>query len=335
MADMPLPAIRLDDLRIDPPLALAPMAGVTDRPWRVLCREQGAGLAVAEMINSQPQLRHTRKSALRTVSDDEAAPRSMQILGNDPQDMAETARYCVDQGAQIVDINLGCPAKKVCRRAAGSALMDDEPLVARILEAVVQAVPVPVTLKMRTGTCPERRNAARIAQLAEAAGIRMLAVHGRTRADLYRGEAEYDTLAEVCAAVRLPVLANGDIDSVEKARAVLAHTGAAGVMIGRGALGRPWLFRELAAWMRGEPPPGLPAPPARLSLMQRHLEDMVVHYGEAQAVRVARKHVGWYAAGLGATPDWQAHFNCLTDASAQRAALDDLFATPRHHHEAA
>ncbi|MBM3352267.1 MAG: tRNA dihydrouridine synthase DusB [Betaproteobacteria bacterium] len=279
-------------------LFVAPMAGVTDRPFRSLCRRYGAGLAVSEMVSSRPELRHSRKSRLRREHEGEtqgpAGPVSVQIVGADPALMAEAARFNVDEGADIIDINMGCPAKKVCNLAAGSALLENEPLVARILEAVVAAVKVPVTLKIRTGPAPERRNAARIARIAEGAGIRLLAVHGRTRACGFRGEAEYDTIAGVKAAVRIPVIANGDIATGADAKRVLARTGADGLMIGRGAHGRPWIFREIAHFLAtGEALPG-PTPAEQRALVLEHLRGLYELYGEDLGLRVARKHLGWY-----------------------------------------
>ena len=231
-------------------LFVAPMAGVTDRPFRTLCRRFGAGLAVSEMVSSRPELRMTRKSRLRREHGGEAGPVSVQIAGADPAMMADAARINAGEGAQIIDINMGCPAKKVCNVAAGSALLSDEALVARILEAVVAAVDVPVTLKIRTGPDPSRRNALRIARIAESAGVRLLAVHGRTRACGFRGEAEFETIAEVKAGVRIPVIANGDIATPEEARRVLAYTRADGIMIGRAAHGRPWIFREFLSFLQ-------------------------------------------------------------------------------------
>lgn len=275
-------------------VVLAPMAGVTDLPFRQLCRRLGAGMAVSEMVASNPAVWKTPKSRLRIAHADETQPRSVQIAGSDPALMADAARYNVEHGAQIIDINMGCPAKKVCRKDAGSALLADEALVARILSATVQAVPVPVTLKLRTGVAPDRRNAVRIAQLAQDAGIAALAVHGRTRADAFRGEAEYDTIRAVKQAVSIPVFANGDIDSPEKAAHVLAYTGADGVMIGRAAQGNPWIFAEIAHYLAT----GERLPPVALEevarVMLEHLEHLHAFYGEAMGLRIARKHIGWY-----------------------------------------
>ncbi len=320
---MKLPPIPLGPHRIDPPLLLAPMAGVTDRPFRSLCRRLGAGLAVSEMITSQTHLWHSRKTRSRMDHRGEPGPIAVQIAGTEPAQMAEAAREAVARGAEIVDINMGCPAKKVCNRAAGSALMRDEALVGRILETVVAAVEVPVTLKMRTGWDPAQRNAPRIAAIAEQAGIQMLTVHGRTRADGYRGEAEYDTLAEVVAATRLPVIANGDIGGADKALAVLRHTGAAGVMVGRAAHGQPWIFRELAAALRGLPlPPPLSASERR-ALVLGHIGDLHAFHGPVQGVRIARKHIGWYLSRLGVgTGHWRRALMRIDSPRDQLAELD-------------
>ena len=306
-------------------LFVAPMAGVTDSPFRMLCRRFGAGLAVSEMVSSRPELRDTRKSRLRIAHAGEPAPVSVQIVGSDPAMMAQAAQYNVAQGAQIIDINMGCPAKKVCNVAAGSALLEDEALVGRILEAVVGAVDVPVTLKIRTGPSPERRNAAAIARLAESAGVQMLAVHGRTRACAFGGHAEYDTIARVKQRVRIPVIANGDIESPEDARRVLDATGADGVMIGRAAQGRPWFFREVAHYLAtGE---RLAPPPAREigAVLAEHLEGLYSLYGTEQGARVARKHIGWTVRALPGGEALRASVNGLHAADAQRAAVNDYF----------
>jgi tRNA-dihydrouridine synthase B len=279
---------------IDPPVVLAPMAGVTDKPFRLLCKQLGAGLAASEMTSSDPGVWQTRKSLKRMDHAGEPDPVSVQIAGHDPAMLAEAARYNVANGAQIIDINLGCPAKKVCNVWSGSALLQDEPLVARIVKAVVEAVEVPVTLKMRTGWDREHRNALSIARIAEDAGIAALAVHGRTRADRYAGEAEYETIAAVKAAVSIPVLANGDITTPQQARHVLKVTGADAVMIGRGAQGRPWIFREIAHYLAtGELLPE-PEPAEVATIMLGHLQHLHAFYGEQAGVRIARKHLGWY-----------------------------------------
>lgn len=281
-------------------VALAPMAGVSDLPFRRLCAEFGAGLVVSEMISCNPRLRDSPKTQWRSQHDAEIAPRSVQIAGNDPQEMAAAAQYNVARGAQIIDINMGCPAKKVCRKAAGSALLADEGLVKAILESVVAAVDVPVTLKIRTGSSPESRNGITIARIAEDAGIAALAVHGRTRACAFTGEAEYDTIASIVTATDIPVFANGDIDSPQKANAVIAHTGAAGVMIGRAAQGRPWLCGQIAAHLATGVTPAAPDTAQQLQILRRHVEHLHGFYGDFMGVRIARKHVSWY---LNARPD--------------------------------
>ena len=273
---------------------LAPMAGVTDLPFRRLCRKLGAALAAGEMLSADASLWDTRKSRLRRDHTDEPGPRVVQIAGGDPQMMADAARRNVDAGAEIIDINMGCPAKKVCNKDAGSALLRDEALVAAILEATVSAVAVPVTLKIRTGWHPESRNGINVARIAEGAGIRALAVHGRSRACRFEGEAEYSTIAAIKQAVTIPVIANGDIDSAAKAARVLAETGADGVMIGRAAQGRPWIFREIEAALAGEPAPAEPDHAEVRDIMTAHLRDLYDFYGPEAGVRIARKHIGWY-----------------------------------------
>ena len=302
-------------------LFVAPMAGVTDQPFRTLCRRFGAALAVSEMVSSRPELRHTRKSRLRREHAGEASPISVQIAGADPAMMAEAARENAGEGAEIIDINMGCPAKKVCNVAAGSALLSDEPLVGRILDAVVRAVDVPVTLKIRTGPSPERRNALRVARIAESAGVRALAVHGRTRACGFRGEAEFDTIAAVKAEVRIPVIANGDIATPEQARQVLERTGADGVMIGRAAHGRPWLFREMLAYLGSGMRPAPPGAGEMRAVVLEHLEAIHGLYGEALGVRIARKHIGWYVRGLPGGEAFRRAANTLETAAAQLAAV--------------
>jgi tRNA-dihydrouridine synthase B len=279
-------------------LILAPMAGVTDRPFRQLCKQFGAGLAVSEMVSSNPALRNNRRTLLKTDHRGEAEPRSVQIVGSDPVQMAEAARYNADQGAQIIDINMGCPAKKVCHAAAGSALMKDESLVGSILERVVEAVDLPVTLKIRTGWDREHRNAVRIARIAEHSGIQAIAVHGRTRACGFSGSAEFHTIREVKGAVGIPVIANGDIDTPSKAKSVLQATGADAIMIGRAAQGKPWLFREIDYFLRHGR--RLPEPDSTkvTSIVMTHLEHLYAFYGNDMGVRIARKHIGWYLKDL-------------------------------------
>ena len=306
-------------------LFAAPMAGVTDRPCRILARRYGAGLAVSEMVSARPELRGTRKSRLRLDHAGEPGPVSVQIAGAEPAMMAEAARFNVERGAQIIDINMGCPAKKVCNVYAGSALLENEALVARILEAVVAAVPVPVTLKIRTGPSPGRRNAVRVARIAEAAGVQLLAIHGRTRACGFAGEAEFDTIAEVKAAVRLPVIANGDIETPAEARAVLERTGADGLMIGRAAFGRPWIFREIEHFLATGAELAPPAPAEVEAVVREHLEGLYALYGEEQGLRVARKHLGWYARHLPGGESFRQGMVRIEAAAAQRAAVNDYF----------
>lgn len=301
------------------PCILAPMAGVTDRPFRQLCRQLGAGLTVSEMVTSDRNLWHTAKSKLRLDHRGEPEPRIVQIAGGDPDMLADAARGNVEFGAQIIDINMGCPAKKVCNKAAGSALLRDERLVGEILEAVVKAVDVPVTLKIRTGWCENSRNGIRIARLAESLGIRALAIHGRTREQRYTGYAEYDTIAAIRQAVTIPVFANGDIDSPEKAYHVLQHTGADAVMIGRSAQGNPWLFREIVHYLQTGEHLLPPSADERLNVMQSHLSALYQHYGDYMGVRIARKHVGWYLQTLPESQQARARFNALETPEQQRA----------------
>ncbi|WP_157497878.1 tRNA dihydrouridine synthase DusB [Gilvimarinus chinensis] len=310
---------------IDSRVILAPMAGVTDRPFRQLCRAQGAGLVVSEMVTSDSSLWHSRKSRQRLDHAGEVGPIAVQIAGGDPQMMAEAARLNVDNGAEIIDINMGCPAKKVCKKAAGSALLKDKQLVADILHAVVTAVEVPVTLKIRTGWCPESRNAATIARLAQDLGIAALAIHGRTRACRFGGSAEYDTIAEVVSQLDIPVFCNGDIDSPEKARQVLDHTGAQAVMIGRAAQGRPWIFRQIDHYLRtGD---HLPEPPLSdiRDILCAHLGELAEFYGPVMGPRIARKHLGWYLKTMPDSEPFRASFNQLDKTEDQHASVRNYF----------
>ena len=317
--------MQIGSYRIDHRAILAPMAGVTDKPFRQLCKRLGAGLAVSEMTISDPRLWHTRKSQHRMDHEGEPAPVSVQIAGTDPQILADAARYNVDHGAQIIDINMGCPAKKVCNAWAGSALMRDEALVARILEAVVSAVDVPVTLKIRTGWAAGQRNAPTIARIAEASGIAALAVHGRTRDQQYTGVAEYDTVAQIKSLLKIPVIANGDIDSPGKARAVLDTTGCDAVMIGRAAQGRPWIFREVEYFLAtGETLPSPPLTEVR-DILLGHLDHLHAFYGELQGVRIARKHLGWYAKDRPENSAFRAVVNRAETAAAQSRLTRDYF----------
>jgi tRNA-dihydrouridine synthase B len=304
---------------------VAPMAGVTDRPFRQLCKQLGAGYAVSEMAASNPRLWASEKSARRTDHAGEMEPKAVQIAGADPQDLADCARFNVERGAQIIDINMGCPVKKVCNNWCGSALLQHEDLVARILDTVVAAVDVPVTLKFRTGWNRENKNALRIARIAEQAGIAMLTLHGRTRADGYTGDAEYDTIAAVKAAVSIPVVANGDITTPEKAKFVLDATAADAIMIGRAAQGRPWICREVDHYLRtGE---HLPAPMVEevRGLMHEHLEAHYAFYGEFLGVRTARKHIGWYVRELDGGEAFRQKMNLLESTFDQLQAVDVFF----------
>jgi len=306
--------MRIGPFLLEAPLALAPMAGVTDPPFRRLCRSLGAGIAAAEMLTSDVRLWNSDKSRHRLPHASEPEPRVVQIAGGEPEMLAEAARLNEQLGAQIIDINMGCPAKKVCRRAAGSALLRDESLVRRILEAVVRAVRVPVTLKMRTGWDASSRNAVVVARMAEDVGVAALAVHGRTRADMFRGEAEYDTIREVVARVGIPVFANGDVDSPQAAMTVLRTTGAAGVMIGRAAQGRPWIFRQVKTYLTTGVAAEPPSLPELRDIIIRHVEALHACYGEDVGVRIARKHVGWYLQGL--TPSRRPPLELMTATSA-------------------
>jgi len=307
-------------------LLVAPMAGVTDRPFRQLCRRFGAGLAVSEMVSSRPELRSTRKSLMRTDHEGECAPVSVQIVGSDPAMMADAARFNADHGAEIIDINLGCPAKKVCNVAAGSALLGNELLVASIFRAVVAAVNVPVTVKIRTGTDTLHRNAVRIARMAEDSGIQMIAVHGRTRACGFAGQAEYGTISAVKAQVSIPVIANGDIRSPEDARRVLDETRADGLMIGRAAQGRPWIFREILHFLESGEIARPPLVAEIEAVMLEHLNALHMFYGPDQGVRIARKHTGWYVRELAGGEGFRAEFNRIDSHREQLSAARLFFA---------
>jgi len=306
-------------------LALAPMAGVSDLPFRELCRQFGATLTAGEMLTSDSRLWQSKKSRTRLSHADDAEPRIVQIVGGNAAMMADAARMNVDMGAQIIDINMGCPAKKVCNQAAGSALLRDEPLVRDIVTAVVNAVSVPVTLKIRTGWDAAHRNGPTIARIAEECGIAALAVHGRTRACLFAGDAEYDTIRLIKQSVKIPVFANGDITSPQKARQVLEHTGADGLMIGRGAQGRPWIFRDIATYLaRGEL---LPAPSSEevRAIMRAHLRRLYTFHGEDTGVRIARKHLGWYAQGRVGEMHFRTHVMQAATTMLQLNAVEHYF----------
>jgi len=321
------PLMRIGPHPLKNNLIVAPMAGVTDRPFRQLCKQLGAGMAVSEMVTSNSLLYGSAKTARRANHEGEVDPISVQIAGADPQMMADAARHNVDRGAQIIDINMGCPAKKVCNVMAGSALLQDEALVGRILDAVVNAVPeVPVTLKIRTGWDREHRNALNILKIAENAGVQALAMHGRTRACGYTGNAEYDTIKAVKAEATIPVIANGDITTPEKARYVLEYTGADAVMIGRAAQGRPWIFREIEHFLAtGE---HLPEPEVAEihAVLLGHLDDLYAFYGEVTGVRVARKHISWYTKGLVGSSAFRHAMNQLDTVAEQLAVVNDYFA---------
>jgi tRNA-dihydrouridine synthase B len=325
--------MRIGPIQLKNNLIVAPMAGVTDRPFRQLAKALGAGMAVSEMVASNSLLWGSEKTIRRGNHDGEVEPKVIQIAGADPEMLAEAARYNVDKGASIIDINMGCPAKKICNVAAGSALLQNEPLVARIVERVVRAVPVPVTLKFRTGWDRHNRNALSIARIAEENGIQSIAIHGRTRACMYTGEAEYDTIRAVKASVSIPVVANGDITSPEKARHVLDYTGADALMIGRAAQGRPWIFREIAHYLAT----GTHLPPPEVSEIHRvcrqHLEDLYGFYGIEKGLRIARKHVAWYTRGLIGSARFRAHLNTLETTAEQTAAVDGFFFQMRDRHE--
>ncbi len=317
--------MRIGPYKLKNNLFLAPMAGVTDRPFRRLCRRLGAGMAASEMVSSNSLLWGSKKTLRRADHSGEEDPRAVQIVGSDPAMMAQAARFNVDNGAQIIDINMGCPAKKICNVYAGSALMQNEKLVAEILGAVVKSVDVPVTLKIRTGWDRANRNGTAIARVAEDSGIQALAVHGRTRADAFQGEAEYDTIAAIKAAVSIPVVANGDIGTPEKAALVLARTGADGLMIGRAAQGNPWIFREIEHYLStGEKLTPPPVTEVRDTLLD-HLETLYAFYGEYSGVRMARKHISWYSKGLRDGAAFRHRVNQVETRDAQLAMVREFF----------
>lgn len=320
--------MQIGPLALENRLFVAPMAGVTDRPFRMLCRSLGAGYAVSEMVTSRKELWNTLKTSRRADHAGEPGPIAVQIAGTDAAMMAEAAHYNIDRGAQIIDINMGCPAKKVCNKWAGSALMRDEPLALEIVQAVVAAAAphgVPVTLKMRTGWSADHRNAVKLARDFESAGVQMLTVHGRTREQGYKGAAEYDTIAAVKAAVRVPVVANGDITSPEKARDVLAATGADAVMVGRAAQGRPWIFREIAHFLATGTHLAPPLVAEVRRLLLDHLQEHYGLYGDYSGVRTARKHIGWYVRALPGGDDFRSRMNTIEDCAEQLRAVSDYF----------
>jgi tRNA-dihydrouridine synthase B len=307
-------------------LILAPMAGVSDRPFRELCKQFGAGLAVSEMVASNPALRNHKRTLLKADQNGETGLRSVQILGTDPQQMAEAALFNAQRGAQIIDINMGCPAKKVCSVAAGSALLRDEALVKKILDAVVNAVDIPVTLKIRTGWDLQSRNAIEIAKIAEQSGIAALTLHGRTRACQFNGQAEYETIKKVKQSVKIPIIANGDINSAEKARYVLDATGADAIMIGRAAQGNPWLFKQISHFLKTGKAVEKPTDSAIQSTLLRHLEQLYSFYGNVSGVRIARKHISWYFKHLGPiSTDAKNNINDANCPSRQLALINSAF----------
>ncbi|WP_299662994.1 tRNA dihydrouridine synthase DusB [uncultured Psychromonas sp.] len=314
--------MRIGKYQLDNNLILAPMAGVTDRPFRELCRKQGAGLAVSEMLSSNPRVWNSTKSKLRMDYHNESGIRSVQIAGSEPLAMANAARLTVQLGAQIVDINMGCPAKKVNKKKAGSALLPHPELVKAILESVVDAVDVPVTLKIRTGWDPENRNGIEIAQIAEQAGIQALTVHGRTRQCLFKGEAEYDTIKKIKESITIPVIANGDITSVEKAKTVLDYTGADAIMIGRGAQGAPWIFNEINHFLNTGQHAQRLAQTEITQMLLDHVQALHIFYGDVMGPRIARKHVGWYLQAQDRLGYFKRKFNAIENASEQLNALE-------------
>jgi tRNA-dihydrouridine synthase B len=321
-----LKSIQIGSYSLPNNLFLAPMAGVTDRPFRQLCRRLGAGMAVSEMITANKTLWASKKSLLRANHDGEPEPRSVQIAGADPLMLAEAAQHNVEQGAHIIDINMGCPAKKVCNVMAGSALLQNELLVANILESVVSAVDVPVTLKIRTGWDRENRNGVNISRIAQESGIQLLAIHGRTRADAYKGEAEYDTIAEIKSGLNIPVIANGDISSPEKAKSVLEYTGVDGLMIGRGAQGNPWIFKQISHYLTTNAHLAAPHLKEIRETLIEHLHTLYDFYGDYTGVRMARKHIAWYSKGLRNGNAFRQHMNTLEHPQQQLDYTEQFFA---------
>ncbi len=320
-----MPALKIGPVTLESPVILAPMSGVTDQPFRRLVRRFGVGLVVSEMIASEAMIRHCRDSRKISTNCADEAPMAVQLAGADPEVMAEAARLNEDRGAAMIDINFGCPVKKVVNRQCGSALMRDEPLARRLIEAVVKAVTLPVTVKMRLGWDDASRNAPALARLAEEAGARMITVHGRTRCQLFQGGADWQAIASVKAAVSLPVIANGDIDSVAAARDCLAQSGADGVMIGRGAYGRPWLPAQVAAALAGRTPPADPPLLLQRQIVHEHYDALLCHYGVRVGVPIARKHLGWYGKGLPGATAYRAIINRLDDPAAVRRAIDEHY----------
>lgn len=320
-----LSPLKIGPYQIEHPIILAPMAGVTDRPFRQLCKNLGAGLAVSEMVGANSLLHGSEKTKRRANHEGETRPCSVQIVGANPDMMAQAAHYNEDMGAEIIDINMGCPAKKVCNTLSGSALLRDEPLVSKILEAVVKAVKIPVTLKIRTGWDTDHRNGVRIAKMAQDCGIQALAVHGRTRACMFKGEAEYETIAAIKQAVDIPIIANGDITTPEKAKYVLEQTGADAIMVGRGAQGKPWIFNEILHYLRYNTHLAAPSISTIHDLMINHMKNVYAFYGEAKGVLIARKHISWYSKGQRHGAAFRQAFNQLTQAQEQLEATQAFF----------
>lgn len=316
---------QLGPYRLPNALVLAPMAGVTDSAFRAICYQQGAGYAIGEMLSAQTQLWDAKKSLTRQANPNDPEPRTVQLLGIDPVTLAEAAKRQVEQGAQVIDLNLGCPAKKVCQQAAGSALLAYPKKVAELFDALVNAVDVPITVKIRTGTDQQNRNGLRIATLAQDAGISAIAVHGRTRADKFNGVAEYDTIAEIKQALTIPVIANGDICSAEQAQFVLKYTGVDAIMLGRAVLGRPWLFNQINDWLSQQQTTREPDWPTRYRIMIDHLDAIYQLYGEQQGLRIARKHLGWYAHYLPLGDRLRKRFNLISDTNNQQACILEYF----------
>lgn len=317
--------MRIGPYQLASPVILAPMAGITDQPFRQLCRELGAGLAVSEMVSSNPDLRNSRKTQLRLNHNDESAPISVQIAGTEAQQMADAAQYNMHRGAQIIDLNMGCPARKVCNVAAGSALLKNEKKVAEILQAVVNAVDIPVTLKIRTGWDKENRNAVDIAKIAENSGIQALTIHGRTRECKFKGEVEYDTIAEVKSNIQIPVIANGDINSPEKAKQVLDYTNADAIMIGRAAQGRPWIFREINHYLETGQILAAPTINEISELLYKHLLNLHLFYGEYMGVRIARKHINWYCKQQQGAEEFRKRINTIENPAQQLVEVVAFF----------
>lgn len=317
--------MRIGCYQLKNPVLLAPMAGITDQPFRRICAYYGASLTFSEMMSTNPRVWHTEKSKLRLAHHQDAGLNAVQIAGSDPQEMAQAAQVNVEYGAEIIDINMGCPAKKVNRKMAGSALLQYPDLVQQILQSVVNAVEVPVTLKIRTGWDLNHRNCVEIAKIAEQAGIQALTIHGRTRACLFDGEAEYDNIKAVKQQVSIPVIANGDITSAEKAKFVLDYTGADGIMIGRGALGNPWLFQSVVSSLASDSVISEPSLNEKCGVILQHIRDLHQFYGEEKGYRIARKHIAWYLEGIQPDPVFKQTFNAITDAKMQLDALEDFF----------